>query len=350
MDDVKTLIFRTDRIGDFIISCPFILSYKNKYPKNKLLIVSSEYNYNYIKNFNFIDKIIPLKNENKFFPKLLILIQIILLLRKEKYKDVIILDGKNRSFFISLFLRGKKSIFTDNRGIEFFSKIFRYIYVANYQIQNQLKNFSFLASLNDFNIDLKKTNIYQNYNFNKKFNFLDKYINIHLDEKWYTRFYYRDFTDINPSANQIERFVNKIFEISDYQYNIIITTGTKHIKELNDFVSKFKSLDQNISELYRENKIIRFVKNTSFNDLENIVKNSSFLITCEGGISHASHNLNVKTLAFYQKNRLEHVKFWTGHMKDMIIYERKNMEELLHDKNFFDMFKNKILNVDSNYN
>ena len=35
----------------------------------------------------------PLKNENKFFPKLLILIQIILLLRKDKYKDVIILDG-----------------------------------------------------------------------------------------------------------------------------------------------------------------------------------------------------------------------------------------------------------------
>ena len=107
MDGLKTLIFRTDRIGDFIISCPFILSYKNKHPKNKILIVSSEYNYNYIKNFEFIDKIIPLKNENKFFPKLLILIQIILLLRKDKYKDVIILDGKNRSFFISLFLNGK---------------------------------------------------------------------------------------------------------------------------------------------------------------------------------------------------------------------------------------------------
>ena len=105
MDGLKTLIFRTDRIGDFIISCPFILSYKKKHPKNKLQIVSSEYNYKYIKNFEFIDKIIPLKNEIKFFPKLLILIQIILLLRKDKYEDVIILDGKNRSFFISLFLK-----------------------------------------------------------------------------------------------------------------------------------------------------------------------------------------------------------------------------------------------------
>ena len=102
---------------------------------------------------------------------MIILIQIIILLRKEKYKDVIILDGKNRSFFISLFLKGKKSIFTDNRGIEFFSKIFKYIYVSNYQIQNQLKNFSFLASLNDFKIDLNKIDIYKNYISVRNFNF-----------------------------------------------------------------------------------------------------------------------------------------------------------------------------------
>ena len=31
MDEINTLIFRTDRLGDFIISCPFIISYK----KNK---------------------------------------------------------------------------------------------------------------------------------------------------------------------------------------------------------------------------------------------------------------------------------------------------------------------------
>ena len=35
MDELKTLIFRTDRIGDFIISCPFILSYKKNLIKQK---------------------------------------------------------------------------------------------------------------------------------------------------------------------------------------------------------------------------------------------------------------------------------------------------------------------------
>ena len=342
MDELKTLIFRTDRIGDFIISCPFILSYKEKKPQNKIEIVSSEYNYNYIKNFKFIDKIIPLKNENKFFPKLVILIQIILQLRKDKYDDVIILDGKNRSFFISLFLNGKKSIFTQSRGIEFFSKIFKYIYVVNYQIQNQLKNFSFLASLNNFNINLKNIDIYKNYYFDKNYNFPNKYLVIHLDEKWFKEFYYKDFTDINPSSEEIDLFVNKILHVTRFSYDIVITSGAKRLDSLNKYLSNFDKKNENILEKKEKGKIIRFIKNTSFNNLENIVKNSSFLITCEGGISHASHNLNIKTLAFYQKNRLEHMKFWTGHMNNLIIYERKEMHKLLNDKFFFNLLANKL--------
>jgi len=57
MDELRTLIFRTDRLGDFIISCPFIISYKNKFPDSNISIVSSEYNSNYIENFDFINEI-----------------------------------------------------------------------------------------------------------------------------------------------------------------------------------------------------------------------------------------------------------------------------------------------------
>ena len=55
MDEINTLIFRTDRLGDFIISCPFIISYKKKNKNNKVTIISSEYNNKYIKKFKFID-------------------------------------------------------------------------------------------------------------------------------------------------------------------------------------------------------------------------------------------------------------------------------------------------------
>ena len=44
MDDIKTLIFRTDRIGDFIIL--YLLYYLiKKFQNTKIVTISSEYNY-----------------------------------------------------------------------------------------------------------------------------------------------------------------------------------------------------------------------------------------------------------------------------------------------------------------
>lgn len=342
MDEIKTLIFRTDRLGDFIISCPFIMSYKKKFPNNTITIVSSEYNSNYIRNFNFINKIIPLKNEIKFFPKLIILIKMILTLRKIKFKNIIVLDGKKRSFFISLFLNGDKSILLQSKELELFSRIFNYKNVINYEIQNQLKNFSYLASLLNFNINQKEIDIYQDYQFKKKFYFKKKYIIIHLDEKWYTDFYYKDFTNINPSSLQIEIFIKKIIEIVKEDFEIVITTGSKKLEKLDNFVSEFKTNDHIIYNKKISNTEVSYIKKTTFNDLESLVKKSSFLICCEGGISHVSHNCNIDTIAFFEKNRLQHTKYWTGHMHKLSLYQRKSMTDLLADDYFFNLFKTKI--------
>lgn len=342
MDEIKTLIFRTDRLGDFIISCPFILSYKRKFSNNKISIVSSEYNSNYIRNFDFINEIIPLKNEIKFFPKLIILIKMILTLRKINFQNIIVLDGKKRSFFISLFLKGNKSILLQSKELELFSKIFKYKSVINYEIQNQLKNFSYLASILNFNIDQKKINIYKNYRFTKNFNLKKKYIIIHLDEKWYTDYYYKDFTNINPDSKQITIFINKILDITNDNFDIAITTGSKKLTHLDDFVSQFTTNDNTIFTRTINNTSINYFKNTTFNDLENLIKSSSFLICCEGGVSHVSHNFDISTIAFYEKNRLQHTKYWTGHMNKLSLYQRKNMKNLLNDDDFFRLFKTKI--------
>ena len=124
------------------------------------------------------------------------------LLRQFNFSEIIVLDGKKRSFFISLFLKGKKSILLQSKGLEMLSKIFKYKSVINYELQNQLKNFSFLASKLNFNIDMNKIDIYKNYSFNKTYNIDRKYILIHLDEKWFQKLYYKDFTDINPSKDE----------------------------------------------------------------------------------------------------------------------------------------------------
>ncbi len=335
MDELKTLIFRTDRIGDFIISCPFILSYQKKYKDNKIVVISSEYNFNYVKNFKFISEIFPLKNEINFFKKLFVLVKMIMLLRQFNFTDIVVLDGKKRSFFISLFLKGKKSILLQSKGLEMLSKLFRYKSVINYELQNQLKNFSYLASKLNFNINLKDIDIYENYNFNKRFNIERQYILIHLDEKWFQKFYYNDFTDINPSKEEIYKLIDNINKIYNGSYEIIITSGSRELDIINHLVSDFKYIDSNIYMKKFDQTSVKIMIGLTFNNLEYLVMKSSFLICCEGGVSHVSNGFNIKTLAFYEKNRLQHTKYWTGHMKNIILYERQKMEKIIKDERFF---------------
>ena len=269
----------------------------------------------------------------------------ILVLRKNKFQDIIILDGKKRSFFISFFLKGRKSILLQSKKLEFISKFFNYNCVINYEIQNQLKNFSYLASLLNFNIVLKEINIYKNYYLKKKYDFNNDYIIIHLDEKWFTDFYYQDFTNINPQSAHIEKFIKKIISISKNHFDIVITTGAKKLKNLTEFVSDFKTIDNNTSNKKIENRLVTYIHKTTFNDLESLIKNCSLLICCEGGVSHVSYNFDINTIAFFEKTRLQHTKYWTGHMDKLSLYPRKNMKNLLDDSNFFSLFEKKINNL-----
>ena len=50
------------------------------------------------------------------------------------------------------------------------------------------------------------------------------------------------------------------------------------------------------------------------------------------------------SIAFYQKSRLQHTNYWTGHMTKISLVERKKMHDLLNDNKFYDLLKNKINN------
>ena len=71
----KYLIFRTDRIGDFLLSMILIKSIKRNDKNSYIIVVSSKKNYDYIKTFNLIDEVIDLKkgyiNRVKLILKLL---------------------------------------------------------------------------------------------------------------------------------------------------------------------------------------------------------------------------------------------------------------------------------------
>ncbi len=57
----KYLIFRTDRIGDFLLSCILIKSIKRNDSNSHITVLASDKNFNYINSFIYIDKVLILK-------------------------------------------------------------------------------------------------------------------------------------------------------------------------------------------------------------------------------------------------------------------------------------------------
>ena len=57
----KYLVFRTDRLGDFLVSLILIKSIKRNDASSHISVVASENNYNYIKSFKDVDNTILLK-------------------------------------------------------------------------------------------------------------------------------------------------------------------------------------------------------------------------------------------------------------------------------------------------
>ena len=58
----KYLIFRTDRIGDFLVSAILIKCIKINDPSANITVVGSNKNSNYIQTFPYVDQVIQLNN------------------------------------------------------------------------------------------------------------------------------------------------------------------------------------------------------------------------------------------------------------------------------------------------
>ena len=105
----KYLIFRTDRIGDFLVSAILIKSIKKNDLDAHITIISSNKNYSYIKNFPYVDEVYKL--DNRLLDKLYLIKNEM----NKNYKSIIIHDNKTRSKIISFFLKSKSKIFVRNQ-------------------------------------------------------------------------------------------------------------------------------------------------------------------------------------------------------------------------------------------
>ena len=306
----KYLIFRTDRIGDFIFSRILTEAIKCKNHKNIIDFVCSKYNSEYIKNFKDINKIYILDKYN-----LSLLMKNILEINKEKYDFIIILDGKRRSIFFSLFLIGKKkfAIIKDFRP-KIILKFFFNRFFVNSEVNSQFDNFSSIINYLDFKIP-KKINYYAGYKL-KRINpeyIKNRFTLLHLDEKWFEGYYYNDFKYMDLNEKNFDYLIQTIFK--RFKKNILITSGRDEILPFNKIKTKyFYKYKKNIFRSKKYTDRVQLIEKTDFRELETIVSKSSEIICCEGAISHVSNAFNKLTFALVNFKIGNTGFFWTKHM------------------------------------
>jgi ADP-heptose:LPS heptosyltransferase len=288
----KYLIFRTDRIGDFLLSMILIKNIKRNDKKSYIIVVCSEKNYSYIKTINLVDKIIKLK------PNLISRIIAIKNLCQYKFKFTIVHDGKKRSNFINFFLNKDKSFTIDNYDIKnsHLVKIKKIIHLMNFKFDSSDLNILIKKNLNISN--LNKTN----------------YIVFHYDEKWSNSTYISEYKNIEPSEDQFLDFIKNIRLKSNHE--LVITTGIIAPLILKNMILKIK-----------DDKV-RLIEDLNFEELENIVSQSKLLISCHGAISHVASAYNIRQIDIIDINKQNPYSNWTDHFRNYYPIYRKNFTNL----------------------
>ena len=322
------LIFRTDRLGDFIIHSRPIYELKKKFADSKIIIVCSKLNSKILDNVDYIDEKIIYDQNFSIFKKINILIKLI----KIKYYAVFILDGKKFSLFCNMFLKSshkfgfaykyQKSIF--NNLLIYFkpNKLYRNIFfdkISYFTSRKYLINTDSLCQkyLDLFNFfDLKLT-INDNYVFQtddksqNKFNKLkkdyniDEYLLIHFDEKW---------LDI---TSKHEDLVKNIIQLQEKLQKKIILTGYKNNFEYYKYLKKsFSSIDMSNKESsLKNNSNILILDNLDIYIFERLIKNSILNISCHSGfVVQVCGANNGKILDIIHERDLKWYKCWVPAM------------------------------------
>ena len=290
----KYLIFRTDRIGDFLITAILIKSIKRNDPNSYIQIISSKKNYAYIKSFKMVDEVVLLNKG------LINKLKLIKKLQKSFYKIIIVHDSKKRSKIISFFLKKDLLIIPNiNQSLSYFN-----------DIKKILKFLNFTFDVSDLNTLGERGKIIK-----KDFKFINNYLIFHFDEKWIYDQYIRRYVNIEPTFNEFFSLLKTI--ISKTNKNVVITTGLYAPKFLNNIKTKIS------------NPKIFFCDNMNFFDIENMVEKSDCLIACHGAISHVAASMNIKQIDIIDK-AFDYTK-WTEHFRNYTSLNRKPFNELSSD-------------------
>ena len=298
MNRNNIIIFRTDRLGDYLIHSRPIYELRRKIKNSYVIVVCSETNKKILSNISYVDEIIIYNKNFNFLKKTKVFINLLI----KKYHSCFVLDGKKFSFFTNMFLFSKKKfgviykkkINTKCFQIDIFkpSKIYAKLFFTKFEVFTSKKYLSKVEPLQqkyinlfnyfDLNIKIEDSYIFENtpditnqFSNLKDFYNLNEYFLIHFDEKWL------DVTNINQDLingiNYLQSILNKKIIISGYknffQYFINLENFFPCVNFEKDYL------------LYNEikNENILIFKNMNIKIFEQFIKNSIANISCHSG-------------------------------------------------------------------
>lgn len=322
----KFLIFRTDRVGDFILSCILIKSIKRNKPNSEITVICSDQNYEYVKNYSLVDnaKLYPKKFINKvaFFHSMI----------NSNFDCVLSLDGKKRSIFACVISKTKLKIITVTKKI--YKKIFfnlkdNILFIKDFR--SRIEEFKFILKKMDIDYSDRDLDIFDSEKVKSNSDIINKipdksFNQLHLDEKWITEAYMgkrklRNFKPINASIVQMCDFIEEFVKKS--KKDLVISTGAETNSLIDGVKKKF-----NNSVFAINGKKITILDNTSFADLKLIIKKADLIITCHGSPAHIASSFNTKIIDIFDQKNEEFYKFYTDHLRNYKYLYREDFKIL----------------------
>ena len=227
------LIFRTDRIGDLLYSCPTILTIKNNFPESSLTLISSAKNELYAKKLNFFDNVFVCP-KNGILKK----IKFIFFILKKKFDYIFVLDGKKRSLISILFnkCRNKFVVYPDKKIISLF-KIFNISFIKDDGKKPINDLFQEMINVSKINTKISNYDFLKNKKYEDSYQLsISNYLHIHFDEKWFNNTYIKTLSEINPTEKD---FVSFLKNVASKKNHILITTGNLKVGLLEEMKNTF---------------------------------------------------------------------------------------------------------------
>ena len=314
----NVLIYRTDRIGDFLVCSSIYSSIKRNYNNCKIDIVCSNSNYNYVKSFDIFNKVFLFPE--KFLDKIKFFFSL------KTYDEILVLDGKKRSIYMSIFKKtDKKIIFTPST---FIKKIFSPFFDKSYFIDYKIPKIELIIKcLKDLDCDFIEEDLtflkkYENTNSLIYINNYSDYLLFNFDEKWLANKYIKSYQNIEPNIEELVFFLENISQ----KKKIIITNGFVE----NHLIKKLQLIKNNdlLNKVIIKDKIDIY-------ELQSLIKKSDFFLSCHGGPTHMASNYNIKLIDIIDLSEKQFFESYNHHIK--------NKTQLYREK--FSFLSEKILKI-----